>query len=353
VSTTAARDVVAGHLSLQAAACDELGSPFYGRLLSHMAEDVEAGGPTWEVLRPYADRPWDDAYRLRLLGGIHRLVLAGDAPELAAHYPSAGGDGDADAAWLLVRDLLRHPPHAVRDALTRPPQTNEVGRSAALVPGFLVVARETGLPLRLREIGSSAGLNLRVEHYRYEAHGVGWGPPGSAVRFVDFWDGGRPPLDTPAVVADRRGCDRHPIDPADPDARLTLLSYVWPGQSARFDLLQAALDIARDDPVTVDRSDAGAWVGEQLSEVATGTATIVFHSIVWGYFDDATRSAVREALDAAGTRATRAAPVAWLRLEPADPGFPTELRLSLWPGGEEQLLATAGFHLGPVHWRAV
>jgi hypothetical protein len=61
---------------------------------------------------------------------------------------------------------------------------------------------------------------------------------------------------------------------------------------------------------------------------------------------------VREVLEAAGARATRAAPVAWLRLEPAEAGTPTELRLTLWPGGEEQLLATAGFHLGPVHWRA-
>jgi hypothetical protein len=343
--------VVVGQLSLQATACEALGSTFYAGLLTHMAHDVEAAGPAWDVLGPYADRSFDDAYRLRLLGGIHRLVLAGDLPDLAARYPSTGGDGDADAAWALLRELLRDPPPTVLDAMARPPQTNEVGRSVALVPGFLLVARETGLPLRLREIGSSAGLNLRVERYRYEAGGVGWGTPGSGVRFVDMWDGGRPPLDTPAVVVDRRGCDRDPIDPAHSGARLTLLSYVWPGQTARFDLLGAALDIARDDPVPVDRADAGEWVGQQLREPAAGTATVVFHSIVWGYLDDTRRSAVRSAFETAGARATPAAPVAWLRLEPAEAGFPTELRLTTWPGGDERLLATAGFHLGPVRWR--
>lgn len=353
MSATDAAERVVGQLELQAVGCDALGSPFYGELLRRMIADVRAGGPTWDVLGPYADRPFDDAYRLRLLGGIHRLVLAGDAPDLAARYPSAGGDGDVDGAWALVRELLREPPPAVLDALTRPPQTNEVARSAALLPGFLVVARDTGLPLRILELGSSAGLNLRVQHYRYEMDGRSWGPTNSSVRFVDLWRDNAPPLDTHAVIAERRGCDRHPIDPTDPEARLTLLSYVWPGQDERFELLRAALGIARRDPVPIDRQDAGAWLGERLREPAPGAATVVFHSIAWGYFDDRTRAAVHAAFELAGSRATRDTPVGWLRLEPAEAGVPTELRLTLWPGGEERLLATAGFHLGPVHWRGL
>ena len=51
--------------------------------------------------------------------------------------------------------------------LDQPPQTNEVGRSAELIGGLLLFDREFGLPVRLFEIGTSAGLNLRAEHYRY------------------------------------------------------------------------------------------------------------------------------------------------------------------------------------------
>jgi hypothetical protein len=60
VSTTEDHHVVAGQLALQAISCDALGSAFYAALLREMAFDVEAGGPTWELLGPYADRPFDD-----------------------------------------------------------------------------------------------------------------------------------------------------------------------------------------------------------------------------------------------------------------------------------------------------
>jgi hypothetical protein len=318
-----------------------------------MADDALAGGPTWNVLGPYASRPFDDAYRLRVLGGIHRMVLDGDAPALAAHYPSTGGDGDAEAAWLLVRDVLRDPPPVVRDAMTRPPQTNEVGRSVALVPGFLTVARELGLPLRLLELGTSAGLNLRVDAYCYENGRDAWGHAGSPVRFVDLWTEHRPPLDVPGRVAERRGCDRDPIDATTDDARQRLLSYVWPGQRERFELLRHALDVAARTPVDVDRAGAADWIERQLEARAPGVATVVFHSIAWQYFGDETHQRILATLATAGSRAKADAPIAWLRLEPAAAGVPVELRLTTWPDvgrGADRLLATAGFHYGPVRW---
>src|SRR6478672_9828903 len=154
------RSGLAEWFRLEAAGLEQIGSPFYGELERRLADDVETGGPAWTVLESRAGSAADDALALRLFGGVHRMVLAGTAPAVARHYASAGGDGDAEAAWFQVRDLLARPPAAVLDALTRPPQTNEVGRSASLVPGFLLVAAESGLPLRLLELGSSAGLNL-------------------------------------------------------------------------------------------------------------------------------------------------------------------------------------------------
>ena len=80
-------------------------------------------------------------------------------PGAAHFYPSAGGHADADALWP-------HPLEAVPQA--EPPacvQTNDVERCRALLPGFLEVARHTGLSLQLLEIGASAGLNLRWDHF--------------------------------------------------------------------------------------------------------------------------------------------------------------------------------------------
>lgn len=331
-------------------ACDTLGSPFYRDLLDRMADDVVAGGPVARLLDPQLHSTYEEAVPLRFLGGVHRLVLEGRAPALAARFPSVGGDGDAAAAWPDVVATVEEHGDAIRDALTRPPQTNEVGRSASLVGGFLVVARDTGLPLRVLEVGASGGLNLRFDRYWYESDGLGFGDPRSPVRFAELWGEGRPPFDTHMTIADRRGCDRDPIDVGTEDGRLTLLSYVWPGQTERFTMLRAALDVARDFPVAIDRVAIPVWLERQLDEPAPGRASVVFHSIVWQYLTDHERATAEATLQRAGDRATSDAPLAWLRLEPSADITHTELRVTTWPGADERLLARCHYHLGPIEW---
>lgn len=80
----------------------------------------------------------------------------------------------------------------MRELIQLPVQTNEVGRCAALLFGFLTVAGKDPPPLRLLEIGASAGLNLRWDRYRYEANGFAWGPADSQVR-VELELNGEPP----------------------------------------------------------------------------------------------------------------------------------------------------------------
>lgn len=330
--------------------CTKMGSPFYGRLCELLAEDAERGGPLLDVMGERANLHFDDAYHLRLLGGLHRMALTGEAPQLRVHYPSTGGDGDADAVWSAVEALLADCTPSLLDALDRPLQTNEVGRAAPLASGLALVAAETGLPLRLLEIGSSAALNLRLDRYRYEAAGAAWGDPTSPVRFVDVWDGGVPPFDEAVTVAARRGCDLAPVDVTDPDAAVTLLSFVWPGQVERFERLHAALGIARGFPVDVDAEPVDTWLPRQLAEPVPGVATVVFHSIVWQYLPGATRDTVVSTLHDAGARATDRAPLAWIRLEPS-PGIEfAELRATTWPGGEERVLAHTGFHAARIQW---
>lgn len=345
------RAALAETLRRQAVGCEMLGSPLYADLCRRLATDAEADGPVWDLLADHAEAPLGAAYVLRLLGGAHRLALDGEAAALARHLPSTGGDGDHDGVWSALHELLAAPPAGLLDALTRPPQTNEVARSASLVGGFLIVAGETGLPLRVLEIGASAGLNLRFDHFRYEQGGQGYGPLGAPVRFAGLWAQGTPPFDAPLEVSRRAACDIDPVDATTPDGRLTLLSYVWPDQRERFERTAAAIDIAARVPATVDRADAASWLHDRLRTPTPGTATVVFHSIMWQYLTAATRDAVRQAIETAGAGATADAPVAWLRLEPLDdPLTYPELRLSVWPGGEERLLANCSFHLGPVEW---
>jgi hypothetical protein len=327
-------------------------SPFYGVVLGHMAADAAAGGVTAYLLAGWVTEPYLAVHPLRLLGAVHRRVLDGREPALAAHFPSVGGDGDADATWPPLHDLLVTDADELRGALDRLPQTNEVGRCAALVGGFLVVARDTGLPLRILEVGASAGLNLRFDCFRYEAGDAAFGDPASPVRFVDLWPDRHPPFGAGCEVVERRGCDSDPVDPTTEDGRLTLLSFVWPDQRARLDLLRGALDVAARVPAPVDRAGLLEWLPERLGEPAPGRATVVFHSTVLQYLRDDEIATLHDMLAAAGARATGDAPLAHLSLESAPEPTHAELRLTTWPGGEVRLLATATFHVGPVHWLA-
>ncbi len=245
-------------------------SPFYARLTRLMAADVEAGGPCWELLGPYALEPSTEYYPLRALAGVHRMALDGSAPDLRSHYPSVGGDGDVEAAWPAVRGALAaHAPDVLAD-LRHPLQTNETSRCGALAGGFHVIAGRTSLPVRALELGASAGLNLHFDSYRYEGGGLAAGPADSPVRFVDYWRGGTPPFDTEVELAERRGCDLDPIDASTEEGRLSLLSYVMPDELDRIEMMRGALSIAARDPVAVDRESADTWVEGRLEEPAGG-----------------------------------------------------------------------------------
>ncbi len=332
-------------------------TPFYAALAEEMIGDAEADGPVAHALAPYANAPVEDAYVLRFLAALHLLALTGKSPALAAHYPSTGGDGDAHAAMPAIADVLASEPPEIAAMMARVPQTNEVGRAAALASGLLVIADRVRLPLRLREIGTSAGLNLRLDAFGYRQGSRTWGDTTSAVQFADWWQDGTPPFETHVEIVDRCGCDRNPIDVTNPDDANRLLSYVWPEPRERFARAHAAIDIAARVPVRLDQSDAVVWATEQLADRREGTALVVFHSVFWQYLDADAQQTLRAAFADTGRAATADAPLAWLRLEPnADTYVPAELRLTLWDGGshsgEENLLATTGFHGGPMTWRS-
>jgi hypothetical protein len=168
------------------------------------------------------------------------------------------------------------------------------------------------------------------------------------VRFSDFVASGSLPLDVDATVRERRGCDAAPLDPASERDRLLLRSFVWPDQVERFEHLSAALELAASDGGTVERADAAAWTERELAEPRPGVATVLFHSIVMLYLNEETRARLIAAIEAAGTRATDEAPLAWLRMELG--GDEADVHLTTWPGGEERLVARAGYHGVPVRW---
>lgn len=343
------------NLHLQAKACEKLGSPFNAGLLTLAAEDLEAGGPTAALLAPWAKASlktaFDDATALRLVGGLHDLVLSGEAPELAALYPAPGRPGEPTRAWPAVRAAMIAHHDRLIDFLDHEPQTNEVRRSVCLAPGFLTLAAETGLPIRAFEIAASAGLNLSWDRYAYRFGDAAWGDPAGPVLIDTDWSGPAPPTDARVQVIERAACDRRPADLSDPDQRRRLLAYIWPDQFDRMARIAAAIEQARTLGVTVDAADAVDWTRARARPRA-GAVTVLYHSVFWQYMPPASQAALAEAIAGLGASAGPEAPFAWLRMEPAPHNMTEmEISLTLWPGGDTRVLGTAHPHGAWVKWR--
>ena len=336
----------------QAEQCARHGSPLTAALLYGAADDYEAGGPAHDLLAPLADEPSGSVPSLRFAGALHRMVLEGRAPELAAHYPSVGGTAGPDGAWEVARRLLTDARLAAD--IRRPVQTNEVGRAAALYGGLLQVSAAHGLPIRLLEIGASAGLNLRPERFAYDlGGGLVVGDASSPVRLADCWRGPYPWHDAPLDIAARAGCDPAPLNPANEADRLTLLSYVWPDQLDRVGRLRGALEIAAQQPVTVEALPASEFLRRELATTVAATTTVVWHSVVRQYLAPEERAEVDALIAVAGERATSDAPLVRLSLEPSKQTASTFrflVELTSWPGGDSRLLAECLGHGPPVTW---
>ncbi len=348
-----AYEPLVGRIRDQADACGQLGSPLYLHLLHRVADDVLAGGPAAAVLAGHEDDSVASALSLRLMAGVHRLALEGGVPDLAACFPSTGGSYDPERTWPVVRQVLDEYADELRARLGQAPQTNEVGRAAALIGGLLHVLAWRPGPLRLFEIGASAGLNLHADAYRLQIQdGGGVGPLGSPVVLADPWWGTPPPTGPPLEIVERAGCDTEPLDPGTEEGRLRLTSYVWPDQIARIERLRGAIDVAARSPARVERSRAHDFV-ERLTLVP-GTTTVVWHSVMWQYLDGAEQAAVLERLYELGATADSDAALARLLLEPRPraPGRNDEFLVELrtWPGGAHRVLGAAHPHGVPVTW---
>ncbi|MDQ3616300.1 MAG: DUF2332 domain-containing protein [Actinomycetota bacterium] len=344
---------LAGRFREQARACERLGSAMYGELLDRIAHDIEAGGVSRDVLAGHENDPGPSALALRLAGSAHRLVLERRAGALATYYPSVGGRWDLAGAWPAFESLLASEPDAVRKWLDRPPQTNEIGRSTALMGGLLRMRETVSLPVRLFEIGSSGGLNLHADRFRFQHEdGFAQGPFDSPVRLEEAWRGGALQPWPDLRVVERVGSDLMPVDVCTTSGRLLLTAYVWPDQAARLERLRAGFEVAAQFPAEVRRTDAVSFVDD--IELVAGTTTVLWHSVMWQYLTRDDQQALTERIEVLGASAGPEMRFAHLSLEPtrraSDTDYEFLVTLRLWPDGEQRILGASVAHGVPTTW---
>lgn len=218
---------------------------------------------------------------LALLGGLHYLVLGGDA------------------TW--DDPLEQHADFLAEFVQLQGVQTNEVQRLWVLLPLLLHATRGADV-VDVVELGSSGGLNLVFDRYRYVYQHGEWGSPDSPLTLSGTE---RTPLPASLLAQDlpvrsRVGIDLAPVDVTTEEGARLLESFVWAGQTERSARLRAAIDLVRDDPPTVVRGDITEALPDLLASLPAGGLTLVFQTSVFEYIDEDRRARVREALDASG-----------------------------------------------------
>lgn len=330
----------------QARSCVALGSPFMGQLLTMFARDWPKDTALARKCETWTGDlgPNGASLPLRIAGGLHALVLTGRDPELTAVYPPMTVD-DATLSKTVIAALDRNSEFML-DWIDNAPQTNEVRRSAVLIPAAHLVANHFDLPFMVSELGASAGLNLMWDRFALQLGDHRLGPDDAALTLTPDWTG---PLPAPGPVnlIDRAGVDLNPLDINDPDQSTRLLAYLWPDQPFRADLTRAA--IAAHD-AQVDRADAIDWLEHRLTEQNDGSLHLIYHTIAWQYFPPDVQTKGRTMIERMGERASQTRPLAWLSLEAdgSEPG--AGLTLRLWPGNVHISLGRADFHGRWVHW---
>ena len=280
-----------------------------------------------------SDDRWD--FPVRLLGGLHYLVLSGRSP--GWRWGEVRGTLARERDWLAAFTAE----HSV--------QTNEVQRCWALLPAFLTLA---GRPLDLLELGASAGLNLAWDRYRYRYAGGTWGGAsplelaGEERRAVP---GGL--LSRRVEIVRRRGVELEPVDISSDEGVRLLSCFVWADQPERLARLRTAIDIARTEPPHIVRGDYVELLPRLLLDRVPGALVVVFQTVSTVYLSKERYAALRRIVDGAEP------PVAWISTRRTDEeetdfegGFELELR------GDERrsarLVARMGYHGQWLEWRA-
>ena len=335
----------------QARSCAALDSPFMERLLTLLANNWPENTDLARHCDTFAGDigPNGASLPLRIASALHALVLGRHDANLASVYPP-NNVSDADLIGAVLDAMANHGPF-VQNWLKHAPQTNEVRRSAALIPSAHWIAARHPLPFVISELGASGGLNLMWDRYALETGDARLGATDPVLTLTPDWTG-PVPKSAHVYVAGRAGVDLNPLDIRDPDQAQRLISYLWPDQLHRMALTRAAMSALNQ---VIEQGDAIDWLETRLENHPDGHIHLIYHTIAWQYFPADKQKKGRALIEAAGLQATGNRPLAWLRMEHDGDSANAQgagLSLRLWPGDVRIDLARVDFHGRWVNWLA-
>jgi hypothetical protein len=312
-----------------------------------MAQEIDPGQPAPNVF--YA--------------AVQDLLLedAGRSPAaraLSRFYPAVSGKPiPSESPWPFFREFcLTHANVLLPKFRNGRTQTCVVHRCAIVLPALASLPRvaEAGGRVGLLEIGPSAGLNLRLDRYRYEYEGedgarVVWGDPAAKpVLKCEARGGALPPVPTELEVLSRRGLDLNAIDLGDPLALRWLRALIWPEHVLRARLMDEALAHVPQVPIEIVEGDATREIAEQIAMLPLDVPRVVFATHVVYQIP---REGLLALLDGVA-EASRPAPVDFIIMESSGKGDSRVDHFAFEAGERKSrtLLARADSHGRWIEW---
>lgn len=219
------------------------------------------------------------------LGAVHYLLLKGYDHGLKEFYPSiVANPRMPNNSFLAFKDFCQRYLEEIKDILkSRLVQTNEVRRCSYLYPTFKHIFELTKKPLALIEIGTSAGLQLLWDQYRY-SYGTSEivGKLNSNVLISSEIRGESIPFlhGPPPPVVSRIGIDLNIIDLSNDDDFLWLNSLIWPNHHERRSMFAKAANYVRESKLELIEGNGVCLLKDLAKNIATEHTICIFHTHV-------------------------------------------------------------------------
>ena len=321
----------------QATHCEHLGSRFMARLLRLLANHWPIDTALTQRLEAWQGDidPNGASLPLRLAAALDALVLTGQAPQLRTNYPPHQ-TSDNQLFKAVQTTMTQH--HILSTIGSDTPQTNEVARSAGLIPTAMWLQQHHQLPICLSELGASAGLDLGFDHFALTVSRHRFGPGQPVLHLTPDWHGPVPTGIWPHIT-ERRDVDFNPLDPRRPEDATRLTAYLWLDQPKRIARTHAT--IAHHSAV-INTGDAIDWLAHRLEHPRVGQLHLIYHTIAWQYFPRSQQARGRALL-------AHAVGLAFNRADTTGQSG-AAIRLRLWLANVIFSLRRAGFHSPWIDW---
>ncbi|WP_420488330.1 DUF2332 domain-containing protein [Gottfriedia acidiceleris] len=223
-----------------------------------------------------------------LLGSIHYLLMNGKNHPLKEFYPSlVKTPKKLEDSYPYFQDFCKKFRNEIIQLLqTKIVQTNEVRRCAYLYPCFSYIYQKVNKPISLIEIGTSAGLQLLFDQYKYSysSSETIYGNIKSNVlidsKVIVKGPTILPLLDEVPPVVDRYGIDLHVNDLSNEEDFLWLKALIWPEHFERRELFEKAAICMKENEINLIEADAIKILPEVVNELSNDSILCIFHTHV-------------------------------------------------------------------------